>query len=159
MTKAKLLNIVLVCSVALNLLIAGAIVGQIAFGPHAGPPPLAWMMKDLDEETRNRLHTNFEHRRSIVAPLRKEIRAAREEFKALIIDEELDEEATHAALNRLQRASTEYTSTLHEQMVSMLKDLKPEQRLRVSRFLMRPHPRGLPRPPSETIEHRAKPAD
>ncbi len=141
MTKSRVFNIVLVCSISLNLLIVGAIIGRVAFHSFMGPPPLNWMMKDLDEETRDRMRTNFKDRASIVAPLRKEIRAAREEFKALLKEKELDEKASRAALARLREASMQYTSTLHEQMVSMLKDLEPEQRMRVSRFMMRPHPR------------------
>jgi uncharacterized membrane protein len=159
MNKSRVINIVLVCSIALNLLIVGAIIGRVAFGPLMGPPPLTWMMKDLDAETRNRIHTNFEDRAKVVEPMRREIRAAREEFKTLLKEDELDEEASLAALARLRQASAEYTVTLHEQMILMLKDLEPKQRLRVSRFLMRPHPKPLAGSSSGRPDHRQKPPD
>ena len=156
MNKNRVINIVLVCSITLNLLIIGAIIGRVAFRPLMGPP-LAWMMKDLDAETRGRIHENFGHRAKIVAPMRREIRAAREEFKDLLMEEELDEEASLEALARLRHASSKYTITLHEQMILMLKDLEPEQRLKVSRFLMRPHQKSLRSNSSNRSGHRPKP--
>jgi uncharacterized membrane protein len=139
MTRRRIFNIVLVCSLALNLLIVGAVIGRIAFG-HPPGPPLAWALQDLDEKTRNKFQTNFKHQAKVVAPLRKEIRAARRDFKTLLEEEDLDEKASHAALARLRQASSQYTYALHGQMISMLKELEPQQRIRVSRYLMRPRP-------------------
>jgi len=141
MTKRQVLNIVLVGSLALNLLMVGVVIGRFAFSHPSGPPPLTWALQDLDEKTRNKIQANFKHQATIVAPMRKEIRAAREDFKTLLKEEELDEKASYAALARIRNASSQYTSALHEQMVSMLRDLEPKQRVRVSRYLMRPHPR------------------
>ncbi len=150
MSKGSIIGIALVFSVALNLLVAGAIIGRTVFGANprsVSHPPLGWVLRDLDEETRRKIRPGLEDQARIVAPLRDEMRAAQLEFYQLINKQEIDEAALGQSLRRLRKASGEFQSTLHEHMVFILKDLEPEQRRKVSRFLMhhaerRQHRRG-----------------
>lgn len=153
MSKGSIIGIALVFSVALNLLVVGAIIGRTVFGANPrspSHPPLGWVLRNLDEETRRKIRPGLEDQARIVAPLRDEMRAAQSEFYQLVNEKEIDEAALGQSLRRLRKASGEFQSTLHEHMVLILKDLEPEQRRKVSRFLMR-H--------AERRQHRRGPRD
>lgn len=143
MSKVRIVGVALVFSVALNLLVVGAIIGRTLFGVGPGshtPPPLGWVLRDLDKETRRKIRPGLDEQAKIVAPLREEMHLARLEFRKLLSEQEFDEAALEKSLDRLRKASGEYQFILHEHMVLILKDLEPEQRRKVSRFLMRHHP-------------------
>ncbi|MCH7742062.1 MAG: periplasmic heavy metal sensor [Proteobacteria bacterium] len=145
MSKGRIIGVALVFSVSLNLLVVGAIIGRTMFGSHPRsftPPPLGWVLRDLDADTRRKIRPGLEDRAKVVAPLRNEMHAARIEFSKLLGEKEFDEAALVKSLGRLRKASGEFQSTLHEHMVLILKDLAPEQRRKVARFLMRHHPQS-----------------
>jgi uncharacterized membrane protein len=139
MNKRRLVGIAFVLSVSLNLLFVGAIIGRVMSGSHSRSmsPPLGWVMRNLDAETRKKIQPGLESQAKVVAPLREEMHAARREFAQLLNEQDLDEVALKKSLGRLRKASGEYQSLMHEHMVLVLKDIEPEQRGRVSRFLMR----------------------
>ena len=139
MNRNRTIIIALVLSVSLNLLFVGAIIGRTMFRPHPGPL-LGWVLRDLDVETRKKIQPGLEDRAKVIAPLRKEMHEARLEFRRLLNEQELDETALRKSLARLRSASEGFQSTMHHHMVLILRDLEPDQRRKVSRFLMRQHP-------------------
>jgi|TARA_B100001964_G_C14204740_1_gene587532 uncharacterized membrane protein len=138
MNKNRLIAMAFVLSVSLNLLFIGAIAGRHMSGPHPRDmaPPLGRVLRDLDEDTRNELQPRLEDHARIIAPLREEMNAARSEFRKLLSKKEIDEVALQKSLSRLHMASDDFQSTMLDQMVMILKDLEPEQRKKVSRFLI-----------------------
>lgn len=148
--RSRLLNITLVCSLAINLLLVGGIIGRIAFGPpHHRPMPnhLGWMVRTLDKDTRKALRPDLEAHARQVAPLRREMRAARQDFENLLTQPQLDRQRLENALSRLRKASDAYQQSMHEEMVVILEKMTPEERHRFVRFLnRRPDMRREPPP-------------
>jgi uncharacterized membrane protein len=138
-----MISISLVLSVALNLLFIGVVAGRFMYGtPRPMSPHLGWVLRDLDEEARDKLRPIIEDQARTIRPLRHEMREAQKEFRNLLVEDSFDENALQESLSHLRRASEEYQSGMHHQMLMVLKDLEPEQRRRVARFLMRPRPEG-----------------
>ncbi len=150
MSQKRLINIALVLSLGVNLLFVGAILGRIVFDRGHRPAPMEWILRNLDEPTREKIHANMKAQTAVVQPLREEMRAARKEFNDLLDQPELDDEALRASLERLHKVAGEYQSTLQTNMVAILKELPPDQRRRVSRMLM--FPRGFQ--PGERPPHK-----
>jgi Spy/CpxP family protein refolding chaperone len=110
---------------------------------------LGWVLHDLDEDARDKIRPVLENQAETIRPLRLEMRQAQKEFRKLLVQESFDESALEESLSQLRHASEEYQSGMHHQMLMVLKDLEPEQRRRVARFLMRPRPEGRNRRPSK----------
>jgi len=149
--KSRLFNIVLVCSMAINLLLVGGIIGRFAFGP---PPPampnhLGWIVRTLDKNTRNALRPQLKAHARMVLPLRREIRASQREFEQVLSQPQLDEKKLDAALARLRSASDAYQESMHDEMVVILKKMTFEERQRFVSFLRRR--------PDEHHEHHRQP--
>jgi uncharacterized membrane protein len=149
MNKSRIISISLVFSVALNLLFVGAVVGRFMHG--APPRPmsshLGGVLRDLDDEARDKIRPVLENQAETIRPLRREMRQAQKEFRKLLVEESFDEGALEESLSQLRHASEEYQSGMHHQMLLVLKDLEPEQRRRVARLLMRSRPEGKDRRP------------
>jgi uncharacterized membrane protein len=121
----------LVVSLAINLLFAGIVAGRMVF-PAAH---LGWMMQELDDETRRSLRESFrEHRRDSGAA-RSDLKTAQQHLHDLIGRTEFHEPAVISALAEVRSASTDYQAIMHQQMVKTLGQMKPEDRLKVYRFL------------------------
>ena len=156
--KSRLFNVILVCSLAINLLFVGGLVGRILMhpGPMPGPMPdhFGWMIRQLDNNKREELGPEFEARARRVVPLRREIREAQREFEAALLEPEMDVARIDAALNHLRSSSEAFQQEMHEQMLAIIKRLNPEERARVVKFLrhrggderFRGRPRGRDRP-------------
>ena len=147
MNKSRIISISLVISVALNLLFVGAVVGRFMHGDSQRPMSshLGWVLRDLDEKARDRIRPVLEDQAETIRPLRREMWQAQKEFRKLLVAESFDENALQESLSHLRHASEEYQSGMHHQMLMVLKDLEPDQRRRVARFLMRPRPEGRDR--------------
>jgi len=151
--RRRLVNIVLVCSLAINLLLVGGIIGRVLLGPPPPPLPdnLGWIVRNMDQDTRRALRPELEEHIRKVRPLRREMRAAQREFEDALTSPELDEDRVAAALTRLRQISGSYQQSMHEEMISIFKKMDTADRKRVARFLrQRGEMRGGPnreRPP------------
>lgn len=137
--KRRLMIITLVCSLAINLLLVGGIIGRLAFGPPPPPMPthLGWLVRSLDKQTREQLRPELMAHARKVRPLRREMRSAQKEFESAMLSPTLDEKRLDASLTELRNASEAYQQSMHEEMVSILKKMNPEERKRVVQFLQR----------------------
>lgn len=141
--KIRIISIALVFSVALNLLFIGAVVGRFLHGPPQRPGPhLDWVLRNMDEESRGNIRPILQEYAKTMRPLRHEMRQAQRQFRRLLAAESFDEAALEESLSQLQESSAAYQTGMHHQMLMLLKDLEPQQRRRVARFLMRPRPEG-----------------
>ncbi len=141
--QGRTLIIALICSVAVNLLVVGGIVGHFVSGPGSRPFPshLGWMVSDLDEDTRKNLRPILREYAEHARPLRREMARAQKEFEAALTKEPLDDEEVQRALEKLQQVSSANQSNLHLQMISIMRGLKPEERVRALRYMHRREPR------------------
>lgn len=138
--RRRLVNIVLVCSLAINLLLVGGLIGHWLRGggpPRPIPDHLGWIIRHLDDDTRRALRPKLQSHIREAWPLRREMRDAQREFQRALTAEEFDETRLEAALTRLRSASLAWQEAMHEEMIIILKNLAPEDRQRVVSFLER----------------------
>ena len=141
--QGRTLIIALVCSVAANLLVIGGIIGHFVSGPNSRPFPshLGWMVSDLDEDTRKILRPILRQYAEHARPLRREMAEAQKKLEAALTREPLDDDQVQRALDKLQRVSSANQSNLHMQMISIMRELKPEERVRALHYMHRREPR------------------
>jgi Spy/CpxP family protein refolding chaperone len=108
---------------------------------------LGGVLRDLDDEARDKIRPVLEKQAETIRPLRREMRQAQKEFRKLLVEESFDEGALEESLSQLRLASEQYQSGMHHQMLLVLKDLEPEQRRRAARLLMRSRPESKDRRP------------
>ena len=130
---------VLLLSVAINLLLIGAMAGEWVSGARRPPPPMQWATNDLDEATRARVRQILEEQRPAAQTLRHDLRAIDQRLMAVIRASTLDSEALNATLSDLHRTNGEYQALLHASLESVLPTLTPPQRVDVVRRLLRGH--------------------
>ncbi|XOV87114.1 MAG: periplasmic heavy metal sensor [Pseudomonadota bacterium] len=149
----RLINIVLICSLAINLLLVGGLIGRLMAGPPARPLPdhLGWILRQLDEPAREKLRPDLKAHAARIVPLRREMRSAQRDFEAAVSGETVDADAAAEALARLRTSAMAYQESTHQKMVQILATLDSKQRNRVMRYLRdrereerRPTPRPAP---------------
>lgn len=152
-------TIILVCSLAVNLLFAGAIIGNaLRSHKHGGPMPggLGWIVRHLDDDTRQTLRPIFETHRQETLPLLREMRSAQQAFETALLDPDVNEQELAQTLSRLRTTSAAFQEAMHEQMVRVISQLGPAERKKVAQYLHQHHPR---RPPGERMETLRAPRD
>ena len=130
---------VLLFSLAINLLLIGAIAGEWVSGARRPPPPMQWATNDLDDATRARVRQILEEQRPAAQMLRHDIRAIDQRLMAVIRAATLDPEALNETLSDLRRTNGEYQALLHASLESVLPTLTPPQRVDVVRRLLPGH--------------------
>ena len=144
MSERSVSYLVLLCSVAINLLLIGAIAGEWVSGARRPPAPMQWATNDLDEATRARVRQILEEQRPAAQTLRHDLRAIDQRLMAVIRASTLDPEALKETLSDLRRTNGEYQALLHASLESVLPTLTPPQRADVVKRLLRDHS-GPPR--------------
>lgn len=138
--RKRLLNVVLIISLAVNLLLLGGIVGRMTFGHpqhHKGSGHLGWMVRLLDAKTRQSLRPELTAHAREVLPLRRQMSSARHQFETVLLAPELDEKQLDAALAGLSAASATYQQAMHKEMAVIIKKMSLEERQRLAHFLHR----------------------
>ncbi len=127
----------LLASIALNLLFIGGITSNWLNRPNVQvmPANLGWIVRDLDEETRQRLRPQLEQYGDRMRPMRGQMFRAQREVNRLMTMDPLDREAILAAFDRLRQANIAYQEITHEQTIGVFQQLNAEQRQRALRFI------------------------
>ena len=99
MTKRHWLYLLLVASVAINLLITGAVSARWFLGRQP-EPPMAWSVRDLPPTTRQQLQPVFEEAIDTLVPLRRALRERERELGVVLQGKDIDPAALEAALVR-----------------------------------------------------------
>jgi uncharacterized membrane protein len=141
--RSRLINIILVCSLAINLLLVGGFIGRMMMERPSRPVPnnLSWMFRVLDDETRQALRPEFERHVAEMRSMRQSMRHAQKNFEAQLVSKELDSDALRKSLDALRSTSEAYQKASHEQMIALLGKLDQEDRVRMMAYLQR---RGRP---------------
>ena len=137
--KNRVVIILLICSLALNLLFIGGLIGRSVFGGPPGhlPNHMGWMLRNLSDEKRKQLRPQLKERSGSLRTVRQEMRDARQRLSSAIMEEPLDEKALNLALKDLRSASNKFQVVTHENMSTILKELKLEDREKALKFLSR----------------------
>lgn len=141
MSKQTTIITALVISVGINLLVAGFLVGRLASdGGSRGDRGNGWVAQwldpsTLDPSTRKTLREAFKAHNKAARPARQRLVESQRSIRELLAQENFDPGAMRDALADLRAQMSQYQALRHEQMVTTLSKLPPEQRLRVYRFL------------------------
>ena len=137
--KNRVVIILLICSLALNLLFIGGLIGRSVFGGPPGhlPNHMGWMLRNLSDEKRKELRPQLKERSGSIRTVRQEMRDARQRLSSAIMEEPLDEKALNLALKDLRSASNKFQVVTHENMSTILKEMKLEDREKALKFLSR----------------------
>ena len=137
--KNRVVIILLICSLALNLLFIGGLIGRSVFGGPPGhlPNHMGWMLRNLSDEKRKELRPQLKERSGSLRTVRQEMRQARQRLSAAIREEPLDERALQLALKDLRSASNKFQVVTHENMSTILKEMSLEDREKALKFLSR----------------------
>ena len=137
--RNRVVIILLICSLALNLLFIGGLIGRSVFGGPPGhlPNHMGWMLRNLSDEKRKQLRPQLKERSGSLRTVRQEMRDARQRLSSAIMEEPLDEKALNLALKDLRSASNKFQVVTHENMSTILKEMKLEDREKALKFLSR----------------------
>ena len=145
MTK-RTLTILLIGSLAINLTVAGVLVGRWSAGDVSKKAPMVWAFKEVSPESRQRLRPLLKESVREVLPLRRDLKRAERKVVALIRQDDIDEAALTQALADLRAANLAHQEAIHEVGVEAFGQLEREDRMVALRYLMRP-PGKERRPP------------
>lgn len=149
--RRRALNIVLVVSLALNLLVFGGMAARMLWSPSGRPipPNLFWVLEGLDEAAQTRLRPTMQAFSDEMRPIRYTLYQAQRDVNELLIEDPLNSEAIAAAFDSLRSAGLDYQDIAHRQTLAIFGDLTPEQRVSAMRFIQE-----RSRPPSERNRER-----
>ena len=137
MKKSQWTGLALALSVAVNLLVGGALLGRQFRAPAGPPPPMAWALRDLDPAVRETLRPRLRERLSEAQPARRELRLALQALGQAVKREPMDREAASRALAKLRESGERYQAVLHESLLDILAELPVERREAALRAALR----------------------
>ncbi|MEM1190806.1 MAG: periplasmic heavy metal sensor [Pseudomonadota bacterium] len=137
MTRNNALLLALLLSVAVNLLVAGIVLGRMGLERgHHEPPPAAWAARELSPETRRVVRRRMVEQLEAVRPLRRELRSAQSGVRRAVSAEDFDPQALKDALAELRRVTNRYQELLHNNLAEIAAGLPPEERSALVRAAM-----------------------
>lgn len=149
MNKQQGLILALLLSVAVNLLVAGVVIGRGSSPkPPPAPPPMEWVARDLKPETQRKMMQALRSRQGEFRPLREDMRRATMGVRKAISasDENYDPARLDAALGNMRDVSFRYQELVHRSLVEVTEGLPREERVAVARAaLARAQSGKLPR--------------
>ena len=144
--RRRALNIVLVISLALNILVFGGMIARMLSYPSGRPipPNLFWVLERLDDDAQARLRPTMQAFSDEMRPIRYTLFQAQRDVNELLTEDPLNSEAIAVAFEKLRDAGLEYQDIAHRQTLAIFGDLTPEQRVSAMRFIQE-----RSRPPGE----------
>jgi len=147
--------IVLVISVTINLLVAGAIIGHLVKG---GPVPrfpnhLGQVLEDISPEQEANMKQQFHKFRRDGRDLHQAMRQQQRQLSTVILQDPFNEEATRAGFEKLREKGNDVQAHMHDQMTLVMKNLSAEDRAKLIRRLLSTR-RGEGRPRHQPQDHR-----
>ena len=140
MNRQTALLLALLLSLAVNLLVAGVVIGRHSAGGRE-PPPAAWAARELPAEARRLVRQRMRSQIESVRPLRRELGESQAAIRAAITAEDYDPQALKDALAKLRTIDARYKALLHDSVAEIAADLPRAQRIALLRAAMR---RGEP---------------
>lgn len=128
----------LITSVAVNLLLAGLIIGHIMRPDGGRQLPLAWAFKEVSPEIREKVGPIIRPHVSQIHAERRELRRQERRLRRLIESETLTREALEAALESMRVATSEFHEKVHVIGVDVLLALDAKERSAAAPYLFSP---------------------
>lgn len=145
-------------SLALNLLLAGAIAGAVFFGPFHKRPHggryseefgLMGFSRTLPPERRDMIRKTLREERPKLRDLRDGVRAARADFARSLTAEPFDKAKVRAAIEGLDAADRRLRTSGVDVFLQSVERLTPEERKSLTAWWQSKRPHMFPRPPGK----------
>ena len=156
MNSSTVLKVVLIGSLALNLLMAGVFVGRIIDKGHRDEMHLRWAMEQVDDKTRDKLKASMRTQFKETRGLRHALRSAQMAVEEKISAEPFDPEAAAMAFTALRGASGDLQKSMHMHIINNLAQLDREERMAVFRAFSQRRPGPFRRDENDPPTHSRK---
>lgn len=143
----------LIASMAVNLLLAGLIVGHVVPGDGGRELPLAWAFKDVSPEIREKVRPIIRPQVADILSERRTLRRQERELRRVLQSETLTREELETALSDMRVATNQFHEELHKIGVDVLMSLDAGERAAAVPYFFRPPHQGRKghsRPEAET---------
>lgn len=128
--RARWFNILLVASLALNLLFIGGLAKAAwhhRHGGHGGPGMMGFV-RDLPPDRRKLIGDDIKAARESVEPMRKAVRERWDEANKVLVAEPFDKAAFKAAMDRVTEAEGQFKNTINAALSETASKLTPDER-------------------------------
>ncbi len=146
MNRGKLILVILIISLAINLVFIGGISYRISAFRDAPlrpfPPNIGWAVRDLSEERQTELAPILDASNEEMLPIRAEMFQTTRLVYELMRSDDFKAEELRAAFLELRNASNRYQELSHEQSIALFSELTDEERRVAQEFTQRRGPRG-----------------
>ena len=142
----------LIASLAVNLLLAGLIIGHMVRSDGGRELPLAWAFKEVSPEIREKVRPIIRPQIGEILVERHAVRRQERELRRLLKSETLTREELEAALSAMRVATNQFNEKLHLIGVDVLMSLDTAERAAAAPYLFRPPHQGRKgphRPPED----------
>jgi len=136
----------LITSIAVNLLLAGLIIGHIVRSDGGRELPLAWAFKDVSPEIREKVRPIIRPQVNDILSERRALRRQERELHRLLKSETLTREELVMALANMRTATNQFHEKLHGIGADVLMSLDASERAAAAPYLFRPPHQGRQRP-------------
>ena len=136
----------LITSIAVNLLLAGLIIGHMVRSDGGRELPLAWAFKDVSPEIREKVRPIIRPQVSDILSERRALRRQERELHRLLKSETLTREELVVALAKMRTATNQFHEKLHGIGADVLMSLDASERAAAAPYLFRPPHQGRKRP-------------
>ena len=128
----------LIASMAVNLLLAGLIIGHIVRSDGGRELPLAWAFKEVSPEIREKVRPIIRPQVGEILSERRAVRRQERELRRLLKSESLTREELETALSDMRLATNQFNEKLHGIGVDVLMSLDASERAAAAPYLFRP---------------------
>lgn len=148
----------LIASLAVNLLLAGLIIGHMLRSDGGRELPLAWAFKEVSPEIREKVRPIIRPQVGEILSERRAVRRQERELRRLLKSETLTREELENALSDMRAATNQFNEKLHGIGVDVLMSLDAAERAAAAPYLFRPPQgrKGHHRPPEDRGHHQGR---
>lgn len=149
----------LIASLAVNLLLAGLIIGHIVRSDGGRELPLAWAFKEVSPEIREKVRPIIRPQLGDMLTERRALRRQERELRRLLKSESLTREELETALSDMRIVTNQFHEKLHGIGVDVLMSLDAAERAAAAPYLFRPPHQGRKghhRPPEDRGHHQGR---
>ncbi|MEL0152136.1 MAG: periplasmic heavy metal sensor [Halieaceae bacterium] len=132
----------LIASMAVNLLLAGLIIGHMVRSDGARELPLAWAFKEVAPEIREKVRPIIQPQAGEILSERRALRRQERKLRRLLESETLTREELETALYDMRLTTNQFHEKLHEIGVDALMSLNAAERAAAAPYLFRPPQQG-----------------
>lgn len=132
----------LIASLAVNLLLAGLIIGHMVRSDGGRELPLAWAFKEVAPEIREKVRPIIQPYAGEILSERQALRRQERKLRRLLESETLTREQLETALYDMRLTTNQFHEKLHEIGVDALISLNAAERAAAAPYLFRPPHQG-----------------